>query len=371
MTHGVRRKQILLAIAPVALVGCQLLLATDRAQCATDADCVGKAGAGFVCTNQVCISSSAQADAAAGDAAPLDDSPWGCLAAPPARVAEDRSKVFTLRRRLVVFSLNDCEHNRPVPGAEVKLCSLSDITCGSPVEAAVTDCGGYVTFRAAYRGFRGFMLVTPPFRPAADGGMGPWPATTTQCIRDLAATEASEGRAGERCAIRLDDKGDVIVPIPDDLVPGVINVMPPPASSDDPKAEIDIRFAPALMSSGTMRSFFGILGKQLDPKAGHIMSITLDCQGNPSSGVSLTLSGGVGPSSQVYYTDLQALPNVNQGETSERGETGIMNLDVGASGFATFDVTATHKPTGKRLGTYAFLARAGYISYMEMRPLRD
>ncbi len=371
MTDTVRRNQTLLAGAAVALAGCQLLLATDRAQCASDADCVGKGGAGLVCTNQVCVTSSAQADAASADAAPPDDSPWGCLVAPPARAAEDRSKVFTLRERLVVYSLNDCEHNRPVPGAELKLCSLSDVTCGSPVETAVTDCDGYVNFRAATQGFRGFVLITPPVRAASDGGTGPWPATTTQCIRDLAAREASEGKSGERCAIRLDDKGEVVVPMPDDLVPGVLNVMPPPASSDDPKGEIDVGLAPVLMSSGTLRSLLGVLGKPLDPKAGHIIGITLDCQGAPGAGVSLTLGGGLGANSQVYYTDNQALPNVNQGETSERGETGFMNLDVGASGFATFDVTATHKPTGKRLGTYTFLARAGYISYMEMAPLRD
>lgn len=308
------------------LVGCQLLLSTDRMQCATDGDCSAKAGAGLVCRNAVCVA-SALTPAVDGGTSVDTTSPWGCLAEPPARTTEDRSQTVTYRQRFIVYSLSDCEHNGPVPGAELKLCSQRDVTCGAPVETAYTDCDGYVTFKGAYKGFEGYALVMPPRKTSADGGTGAFPERTVQCFRERAAKEAAEGKSGDRCAIRLDTNGDPIVPIPDDLVPGVVAIIPPPSANADPNAVIDERIAPHLMSSGTLRSLLGIVSKPFDPAAGHVGGLAVDCQGNPAPGVSIAVSGGIGPNTQLYYTDSQALPNVNQGETAERGETGYLNLD--------------------------------------------
>ena len=88
----------------------------------------------------------------------------------------------------------------------------------------------------------------------------------------------------------------------------------------------------------------------------------MDCDNKPAPGVSISVSGGIGPNSQVYYTDSQALPNVNQGQTAERGETGYMNLEVGSTGINVVSVTATRVATGERIGVYAALIKAGHIS---------
>ena len=176
----------------VALVGCQVLLSTDRVQCAVDADCTQKAGPGFLCSNEVCVSSATTAaDASATEGgAPVDDgTPWGCLANPPSRAVEDRSKPLTIRQRYLVYSLIDCVHNRPVPGIEIKLCSQRDVSCGSPIETAVTDCDGYANFKAAYRGFEGFALVIPPRPVVVDGGSPVWPDAVVKCYRDQLAKE--------------------------------------------------------------------------------------------------------------------------------------------------------------------------------------
>ncbi len=359
-----------LAALVVGLAGCQLLLAADRTQCSSDADCTARAGAGVVCRGEVCVAAAVTSEAR--DAAADDTtSPWGCLASPPARPVEDRSQQLTVRQRFVVYSLNDCVHNRGVPGAELKLCSQRDITCGSPVETAFTDCDGYVTFKAAYRGFEGYAIVTPPAPVSVDGGAPKWTGTVSQCFKDLAAREAAEGRSGDRCAIALDGNAEPVVPLPDDFVPGILSIVPPPAVSDAPDLVITEALAPHLFSSGTLRSLLGVVGKPFDPTAGHLGGLTLDCLGKPTPGVAISVAGALGPNSQVYYTDSQALPNVNQGATAERGETGYLNLDPGPGGLNVISVTATRQATGERIGVYAALIRSGYITYLEMPPLRN
>lgn len=362
-----------LAGAALAVAGCQLILSTDRVQCSVDADCTRSAGSGFVCASQVCVvaASPAQADASGDGATPPDDSPWGCLANPPPRAAEDRSRTVALRQRYLVYSLSDCQHNRPIPGTELKLCSQRDVTCGSPVEVATTDCAGYANFKSAYRGFEGFVLVTPPRPTAVDGGASVWPETTTRCFREQAAREAAEGKASARCAVQVDGQGNPVIPIPDDLVAGLSPIVPPPESGDDPATVIPEAEAAHLMSTGTLRSLLGVTGKQFDAKGGHLLALALDCRGKPAAGVNITVSGGIGQSSQLYYTDTQGLPNINQGETSDLGETGYLNLEPGPTGIGVVTVTASRVATGQRLGVYAALTRAGYITYLAMPPLRN
>lgn len=363
-------RAVVVAGSAFALVGCTLLLDTSRVQCGTNEDCVAKAGPGYVCASSTCMASQAStaADAATEGGA---TGPWACLQDPPERVVEDRGQTITLRSRYLVYSLNDCQHNRPVPGTEVKLCSQRDVTCGSPVETAVSDCDGYVTFKAAYKGFEGYVLASPPRRAGPDGGTPTWTARTQECFDQLRAKEVSEGRTGERCALTVDGNGMTSVPIPDDLVPGVLAILPPPERGDAPDAVIDEANAPHLMSSGTLRSLLGVIGKPFDPNAGHLSGLAVDCEDKPTPGVSVSVSGGIGPNSQVYYTDSQGLPNVNQGQTGERGETGYMNLEVGSSGINVVSVTATRQATGERIGVYAALIKAGHISYVSFPPLRN
>lgn len=359
-----------LFLSSVAAAGCTLLLDTSRTQCETDADCVARGGTGLVCRAEACVVGSAASADAASDAPPVAEGPWGCLANPPSRVVEDRSQVVSLRRRYVVYSLNDCEHNRPIPGATLKLCSQRDVTCGSPVETSVTDCEGYATFKAAYRGFEGFYLIEPPRPNQGDAG-GDWPATTRACFDQMRAKEVAEGRTGERCALRTDGSGKVVIPMPDDMNAGLEQIIPPPANSDDVSTEIPVGRAPVLLSTNTLRTLLGAIGKPFDAKAGHLVTLSLDCERKTAAGVTLAVSGGIGLDSQNYYTDDQGLPNVNQGETVARGEAGYLNLDPGQSGINAISVTATRRATNERIGVYGALIRSGYITYMEMSPLRS
>ena len=355
----------------VATAGCTLLLETERAQCVTDADCAA-GGAGLVCREGVCHASEVASPAVdAGEEASLGTGPWACLASPPRRAPEDRSRTLVIRRRYVAYSLNDCEHNRPIVGAGAKLCAQEDVSCGSPIETTTTDCDGYATFHAAYRGFKGFVLLDPPRRPAVDGGQADWPAATRACFEQLRAKEAAEGRSGDRCAIRTDASGNAVVPLPDDLNPGLEEIVPPPTDGDSPTREIPVDRAPTVLSTNTLRQMLAVIGKSFDTQGAHVVTQSLDCGRDLAAGVTLTMSSGIGANSQVYYTDAQGLPNVNQGETAANGVSGYMNLDPGPTGLAAVTATATRRATGERIGAYPLLLRSGYVTFLEVSPLAN
>lgn len=347
--------------------GCQALLSTDRVQCSTDADCVPRGGPGTVCRASVCERSDAVVDASAGADASADarGEPWACLANPPGTPAEDRSVLLVHRNRYLVYSADDCQHNRPIAGMEMRLCAQRDVNCASPVEIRQTDCDGYVNFVNIYRGFQGYVLATPP-KPTA----GRWPAGTEQCFKDLAAKEKAAGESGKRCAIQTSDAG-VVVPLPDDLLPSIYMIVPPPAVSDDPVATYPEAAVPHMLSAQTLRDLLFVIGGGLEPGAAHFIGQIIDCNADPAPGGSISVTGGVGPKSTIYYTDSQGLPNVNQGETALRGEAGYVNLDPGPTGITTISVTATRKSTNERIGVYAAQIRSGYVTILGMSPLKN
>ena len=360
----------------IGVAGCQVFLSLDKTQCSTDAECASKVGPGAVCQSNVCkapvTADASDLDAgsdAAQDTGPAD--PWACLANPPPAPSEDRSKVITLRVRFLVYSLYDCFQNTPVPGALVKLCSQRDIGCTVPVETTTTDCDGYANLKSAYVGFQGYYLVAPPTPAAVDGGTGDWPAVTKQCFTDLAARQKAQGKDGDRCAVQHGDAGDIVVPMPPDLMNSINMITPPPAAGSAPDAAIDEVSAPHIFSQNTIGLLLNSVGQPLQPSAGHVFGLATDCNDQPAAGVTVDVAGGVTANSVVYYTDSQGSPSVNQGQTSQRGETGYVNLDPGPGGVTTVSVTATRKKTGQVIGVYGSLIRSGYITLQPFPPIKS
>ncbi|MBL8611334.1 MAG: hypothetical protein JNL38_28580 [Myxococcales bacterium] len=351
-------------------VGCQALLTTSQTQCSSDADCVARGGAGFVCRESVCRLAAPAVDGSASTDSGADakGEPWACLANPPGTPAEDRSVSLVYRNRYLVYSADDCLHNRPVAGMEMKLCSQRDVNCASPAEVKVTDCDGYVNFVNVYRGFQGYILGVPP-KPT--GGSAAWPAATEQCFKDLAAKEKANGTSGKRCAIQASDAGGVVVPLPDDLLPTIQMIVPPPAVGDDPAAVFVEAEVPHLLSAQTLKDLLFVIGRSYEPTAGHFIGQVTDCNGDAAPGAAISVVGGTGPKGTLYYTDSQGLPNPNQGETALRGEAGYVNLDPGPTGIATISVTATRRATNERIGVYAAQIRSGYVTILGMPPLKN
>lgn len=354
-------------LSALFLVGCQVILVTDKKQCASNADCVAKGGANLVCVESVC---RVPADAGLGDAASDGGEPWACLANPPGKPLEDRSKLLLKRYRYVVYSQDDCEHNRAVPDMSVKLCSQRDVGCQNPVEVAQSDCDGYFNLNAVYEGFEGYLLVTPP-RPAGQDGATGWSPKVRQCFQELAAKEAASGKSQERCAVRLGDAGEALVPLPTDLMPGIEMLVPPPSKTDDPGAVLSPANSTVCFSENTLRSLVNAIGLGYESGAAHLAVSARDCVDAPAAGIAITVAGGISPKSQVFYTDAQGLPNTNQGETSVDGSTGYVNLDPGPTGLTSLSVTATRQATRERVGVYAALVRSGYVTIFNMAPLKN
>ena len=104
-----------------------------------------------------------------------------------------------------------------------------------------------------------------------------------------------------------------------------------------------------------------LIGSAVDPALGHILGLTLDCQGNPAAGVSLRVS--VRDKKTVgYYTDTTGLPSPNGQETTARGEAGFINLPSGP-----ITVETTTSP-GRKWGQYSVIVKPGHITYLPMPP---
>lgn len=373
-----------LALLAASGAGCELLLATDETQCTTDADCVAKGGAGFACVGSVCRASASTSDGSTDDSSTGDAStgPWACLDDLPAVAPEDNSRPVTIRSNFLAYSLDDCQQNAPVPGMKVQLCSIRDPSCSSPIETEFTGCDGFVTLTAAYVGFQGYLLLAPP-KPSApdgdagDGGPSFWPPAVIDCYRTLQATQAAADAGSNRCAVHVDEAGVVSTtgdpsgPLPFDLMPSMSMLSPPPTMSDDLDAAINEISSPHIFSASTITGLLLLVQKPLSPTAGHVFGIAEDCQDNPTAGVFITVTGGLGPDSLVYYTDSSGGVSVTQGATSSRGETGYVNLEPGATGINTVSVTATRKDTNQTIGQYTALIRTGYITLLAMTPLKN
>jgi hypothetical protein len=376
-----RRRHIPLVVVFLAVpaAACQLLLSSDATQCNVDDDCKARAGEGFECRASVCQVKSAfdgSADADAGDAA--DGGPWGCLGNPPPRPVENKGKPLRINFRYLAYSTNDCENNQPVPGAEVRLCSVRDPACtrASALETKVSDCDGYVTLETGYQGIEAYLLATPPHPTAPDGDAGGaeagaaaprWPAKVVQCFTAQADKERDAGTSGARCAIQRNDAGEAEVPLPRDFLP----LITPVVLSEEAEPIVSGENAGRVLSEGTLKLLVAVVGQEVSPTAGHLAVRANDCLHQNAAGITLSLSGGIGPNTQVYYTDATGFPNVTQGETSSRGETGYVNIEPGPTGISSISMTAVRAATGERLGVYTTYIRTGHMSEMRLLPLKN
>ncbi|MGH7328605.1 MAG: hypothetical protein ACREJX_09680, partial [Polyangiaceae bacterium] len=129
--------------------------------------------------------------------------------------------------------------------------------------------------------------------------------------------------------------------------------------------------SPHIFSRTTITGLLLLVDKPLSPTAGHVFGIAEDCNDDPAAGVIVSVTGGLGPDSLVYYTDTSGGVSVTQGSTSSRGETGYVNLEPGVTGINTVSVTATLKDTNQTIGQYTALIRTGYITLLAMTPLKN
>lgn len=287
--------------------------------------------------------------------------PWACLAAPPGAAKEERATPILVRRRYATFSQVNCQNTQPIPAMEVKACVATDTICASPVASVFSDCDGYVTIQL-YRGFVGYLLLTPP-RPTETG----WPEGVTNCFNALAGGAGNDAEASPPCT-----DTDVL---PVDLIGLVDMLVPPLATSDDAARLVPVAAAYPLFSRATLSGLLAVVNRELDPEAGHFLGQALDCNGAWAAGVTIDVAGvavgdGGPSSSKLFFTDPSGSPTIDTVESSSFGDVGYVNLEWdGDSGVRPIIVSAKRRASGERIGDYAALLRRGHMTRMDMPPL--
>jgi hypothetical protein len=265
---------------------------------------------------RVCVSTSSIAndastvDADAGatqDAEPLDPV-WGCLGKVKWGQQDVTAPKVTIRTHFVHFI-----GEAPIPDMDVKACGRLDPLCTSPFgTGAKTDANGYVNIEVP-KFFEGFLSVAPP---------ASFP----------------------------------------DMVPSLLNILPPPEVSHDLDASIPDPISPHLASRDELDYLLAQVQSSLDPELGNLLGITLDCQGNPVSGVSLRVSV-VSPKTVGYYTDTNGFPSTTTQETAQRGEAGFVNVPAGS-----LTIDATVNKLSRKMGTFTVVILKGHSTYIAMQP---
>jgi hypothetical protein len=147
-----------------------------------------------------------------------------------------------------------------------------------------------------------------------------------------------------------------------DMVPSIEMVIPPPEKDQSLDASIPTNIAAHLASAAELNYLLAQIQSSLDPNLGHVLGIVLDCQGNPTSGVTLRINPK-DKSTIQYYTDTTGVPSVTANETAQRGEAGFVNAPTGA-----VTIEATVNALSRKMGTYTAIVKAGNITYLPMSP---
>jgi len=279
-------------------VACSLLLDTTANQCTTTQDCVNR---GDAFAGLQCVNSVC--------GSPADAGPWACLG----DVVVPQSTNVTVD---VIVPLIDLATQMPVTSASALVCAKIDVNCTSPLAATQPDASGllHLTLQA---GFDGFVLVLPVI---PDGG----------------APDAGDGG------------------VPDVIVPSIVFFNPP--------IEHDLTYTTiVLVKTSALAQIAAVEKTTLDPTLGAVFMETVDCNGHPAAGVSVTLDS-TGATTQGFYFS-GGLPVLNGAGTDVSGFAGFVNAPLG-----TRTVKASLNATQQYIGTASVFTLASMISYTTLAP---
>lgn len=227
------------------------------------------------------------------------DPTWGCVGH-VTWPPEDGTRSVALNER-VLHLLNDS----PIPGMTFHPCRGLDISCSSPLSEATSDANGAYSLKVPF-GFRGFLEGVPP----PDSG----------------------------------------------VMPLLLPLVPPPFADEVPGSTEPVH----VPTVDELRGLLTVIKRDVNPETGHAFGLAVDCQGKPAPGVRLEVTP-VGPESVPYYSDETRLPSVTLGETTARGELGVVNLPPGPTTFRYF--------LGSRLiGTTTAQIRKGAVTAIALPP---
>lgn len=290
-------------------VACTLLVNADEQQCEVDGDCATRGLTNTQCVGGLCRTVGIVGDAGGeldAEVGPPLDPKWGCIGNVKWGQQDVAQRIVNRVRFVRLIG------ETPVDGIAIRACGRLDPSCSTPLGAATTDSEGYANIEIP-KFFEGFYDLPPP---------ASYP----------------------------------------NMAPSLITVVPPPDKSSDLAQQIPTPLTPHLASLDELNFIAAQLGATTDPELGHLLGIVLDCQGQPSAGVSLRIS--IKDKKTVpYYTDTTGLQTSTAEATAPRGEAGFINVPTGA---ITIETTLLEQ--NKRVGTYTTIIQKGHITYLPMPP---
>ncbi len=300
-------------------LACSLLLdPNSEQQCSTDQDCTNRGGpfVGLTCVNNVCVTSDSGANDAPPDSPETEGGPWSCLG----NVTLPDGGAANVN---VIVPLADLSTQMPLKTNDVlaRVCAKIDVNCTSPLQTTQPDAQGALELTLT-AGFDGFVIITP-ILPSPDGG-------------------ADGG----------DDAGDAAPP--DVYVPSFVFFNPP--------IEKDTIYSTIVMVHlSALGQIAQVEGTTIDPSLGAVFMETVDCNAQPSAGVSVSLDSTTTSTQGFYFK--QGLPVLNAPSTDVSGYAGFVNVPLG-----TRTVTGKLESTQQEIGTATVFTRASFISYTVMAP---
>jgi hypothetical protein len=203
---------------------------------------------------------------------------WSCIGSLGAKTFAPGSATGNI----VVVEL---QNDDPVPGATVNVCRVTDDTCSTPLDSAVSDAQGRVTLDVTTAEQRYLELSGPNMLDAISFNNGPPPS--------------------------------------------------------DPFDELVRVIAPA-----TFVLVENLIGATADPARGHAGVQANDCQGAIGVGVSFTIDTADGETVFGYFS-AAGVPNATLTETGQDGRAAVANIPTGAA-LLTATVVATGQVIGSR-----------------------
>lgn len=299
-------------VAGVVVTACSLIVDTESQQCASEAECAGRAASlGLTtCADGVCVAPAHSVDASQEDATPVDPK-WGCLGSVKFPIRDPQETVL-FRLRFV-----DGITEAGVPGLLPRACLPLDLNCTAPVSEAevASDADGYVNIRVP-KAFDGYLEI-------------PAPASFPT------------------------------------MVPEIVWVSPPPVESDPPNKEISAAVAVHLVGLADLTFLAQLIGAKVDPKLASLLVVTHDCSGNNAGGVRLTSSSKDEGTVPFYFVNGSPSTAVDRtaGDGSPVG--GFINHPPGLT---TVSLTLVEGEV-RRVGSVSVLLRSGWFTNLaHVRP---
>jgi hypothetical protein len=150
----IRRFGFVLALP--SLIGCEVWLDVENAQCKTTADCTALLGRDYTCgPGGVCVAPVTK-DAGTGSK-PTLPTRWACVNDEPSNFIENPDATVTVRMDAV-----DLDTLKVPPGITASACLPTDLDCSSPVLSNLTPGDdGFFEMTLPY-GFEGYLTFTAP-----------------------------------------------------------------------------------------------------------------------------------------------------------------------------------------------------------------